>query len=233
MSESDDLRIGPMRAFERDRVLDRWREQFGLYSEAHTNNWIDAALDDDYASVRCFTVGSREELAGFLVLKRFPGAELDDTFPDVDTSGWPRAADNAQVYMVCVADDWKRRGVATHLVYRGHDHLREHGVGRAWAASWHRAYDPDSRALFRSCGYEQVGEQADFYRTGEGNPERDCPDCGSPCTCSASFWTTPVDAGDVACAECGSRETRLTGEVRGGEFEWRCGGCGLRWYRGT
>lgn len=192
---STELKLGPARDFEHERVMDLWAEQFGTFG--HEEDLLEDAFDSDTNGIWCLTIGSREELRAFSVVTRFSIEQLDDDYPGVDTSDWPKATRNGNTYMVCVADDSKNRGFATHLVRRGHTWQLKNDVRRLFATCWHRENHVDSRRLFRTLGYEKIGEQEEYYRTEEGEPDRDCPDCGVGCTCTASFWTKVITEDDA------------------------------------
>lgn len=192
---SQELKIGIGRDFEYDRVLDLWDEQFGLYG--WEEDLLDDAFDRDTYGIWCITIGSQEELLAFAVVNRFAIEQFTDNYPGVDTSDWPKATNNGNTHMVCVAEHAKNQGYATALVRRGHNWQLKNDVRRVFATCWHREDHVDSRRLFRSLGYEKIGEQAEHYRTEDDEPDRDCPDCGTGCTCTASFWTKAITEEDA------------------------------------
>ncbi len=192
--EWDNLKIGIGRDFERDWMVELWKEQFGHWDEGHVEETIDAALGDD-GGVHCYTIGSENALVAFAVIHFFATEHFSGRF-DTDTSDWPKAVENAEMTMVCVADGWKRQGMATKLHTRACEYIRKRDVKRVFAVSWHRDRHPDSRLLFDSLGYEKLGEEDSYYAAGDDKPERHCPDCGIGCTCAASFYTTVLEDGD-------------------------------------
>ena len=195
MSSQQELMLGPAREFEHDRVFDLWDEQFGTFG--HEEDLLEDAFDPDTNGIWCITLGTRKKLYGFAVVTRFTIEQFTGNYPDVDTSDWPKATYNGNTHMVCVADRAKNNGYAKYLVQRGHAWQLDNDVRRVFATCWHRDDHVDSRRLFRSLGYEKIGEQAEHYRTEEGEPDRDCPDCGVGCTCNASFWTKAITQDDT------------------------------------
>lgn len=191
-SQRRELKIGIGRDFERDMMLNLWEEQFGFYGEGHEADYVDAALDKGHGGVYCYTIGTRNELAAFLIVETIPTEDMDDCF-GTDTSDWPKAVNNAHIYMVCVADRWKQRGYATKLVHRAYEYLRKLDIKRVFAVSWNRENHPDSRLLFDSLGYEQIGREEAYYANAPDEPSRDCPDCGLGCECTATFHTTVLE----------------------------------------
>lgn len=193
--DRSELKIGLARSFERDMILALWGEQFGFYDRAdHAAEWVDTALDHDHHGAWCYTIGAREELAAFLLLRRVAIEDFDaEIGADADTSDWPKAAWNVEPYMVAVADYWQRQGFATILHQRAVEkYLRPNDYRRLYATCWIRD-QPGSPELFASLGYERVTVIEDYYATDDGEPDRDCPDCGVGCECPAAIYTTALE----------------------------------------
>ena len=190
---STEVKIGPARPFEREAVEQLWSEEFGFFG--HEEELLDDAFDTDHNGIWCLTVGSREELWGFALVTRVPRHNFDNHY-DTDTRDWPVANDNGNVDMLCVAPDRREQGIGTRLVERCHRWLCRNDIVRTFAVSWHREDRFDSRPLFRSLGYQKIGEEEGYYD--DEDYTRDCPDCGAGCSCTASFWTRTLRGDDDA-----------------------------------
>jgi len=190
---SSQLQLGPAREFERDRILDLWADQFGTYG--HEDDLVDDALDDGtwrYA----YTIGNKDDLYAFSLLTTVSIEDVSSHYEQADTSNWPKATKNGCVYMLCVADHAKNHGYGKTLLRRSHEWFWLNDIKRVYTTSWHRENEIDSRPLFESVGYEQL-ETVDEYYTADDGPQRNCPDCGVGCTCTASHWTIALEETDV------------------------------------
>lgn len=196
--QRSDLELGPIRDFERDMVLDLWGEEFGYYDyEGYETDMVDKALDRDHAGLRCYTIGHPDELAAFMIVNRLSIEDFDDAYPGADTSDWPKATWNAEIYMVAVADRWKRQHFATYLHQRAaKGYLLPNDYRRCYAVCWDRL-EPGSPELFESLGYRHITTIPNYYETEDGEPDRDCPVCGVGCGCSAKIYTTVLEDDDA------------------------------------
>lgn len=192
---SQQLELGPAREFERDMILDLWAEQFGTYG--HEPETVDSAIDRDTGGLWCYTIGTRDDLYAFAVVESVPIENMGDEY-GVDTSDWPKAVNNGNIYMVCVKDAAKNNGYAKMLVRRASAYFWNEGIRRVFATCWHRENAVDSRELFSSLGYRQLAVEEGYYAdVPDDVNERDCPDCGRGCECAASHWTLALDESDV------------------------------------
>lgn len=185
--QHSDLNIGPV--FEptsAEAIYDVWQGQFGTYPETtHELDTINRALDEHVNSTWAWTASTSRSTAGILVGRFLQVEDIDMRF-DTDTSDWPKPVESAEISMVAVTRHFRNQGIATELCERFMKYASQY-VDRVFAASWQREDAVDSSRLFESLGFERLGEEPEYYDTEEY--QRDCPDCGLGCSCSAAFYT--------------------------------------------
>jgi GNAT superfamily N-acetyltransferase len=88
---------------------------------------------------------------------------------------------------LCVAENWRGKGVGSALVRSRFEWLRSHDVQKVFGVSWVRDDGPSSKYLFEKFGFEELAHVHEYYYRDE-TPRRWCPDCGEPCGCDAKIY---------------------------------------------
>lgn len=69
--------------------------------------------------------------------------------------------DEAHLLIISVAPEWRRRGFARQLLAHLRSHAREVGVAQLFLEV--RASNEAAIALYRTCGFEEVGRRKSYY----------------------------------------------------------------------
>jgi len=170
-----------------DAVQRLWSDRFGGPSSVQ-QKWIGAVLEANHSAVGLVAVASPADMVvGVSLLDvgdraytcRYLGLDALDVGPTL-------ADRNGLFHLSCVRVDWEGCGIGTAFYERRLAILRERDVPRAFGISWHRPHTLDSRVLFEKHGFTCLTTVERYYaRLAE---RADCPDCGGPCTCTASLY---------------------------------------------
>ncbi|WP_167837453.1 GNAT family N-acetyltransferase [Halosimplex halophilum] len=135
-----------------------------------------------------------ETVLGFGVVICVSRADAVERF-DVSLSEYPLGEEVAIFHASAVREGWEGNGIGSALMDARLRFARSAGVDSAVGTAWLRPHTVDSSALFEKMGFERMDTVEDFYRSLDD--ERECPDCGTPCECSAGIYVwTPADAAD-------------------------------------
>lgn len=191
MSSTAAFHLRPMTPDDAGAVRQLWAHRFGG-APATRQKWIDAVLDPDHtATARIATARADLSVVGFGMLevgsraytRRYLGLDA------LDLSA-PLADRNGLFHLCCVREAWEGRGVGSALHARRLRLLAERDVVQAFGIAWHRPHTVDSRVLFEKHDFTALATVDQYYaRT---TPRSKCPDCGGPCTCTASLYTRPL-----------------------------------------
>lgn len=191
MTTTCPVHIRPMAIGDTDAVQRLWSARFGG-APATQQNWITAALDGSHSAVGLVAVAPPgDTVVGLSLLDvgdraytrrylRLDALELDP----------PLADRNGLLHLSCVRADWEGRGIGTAFYERRLTILRERDVPRAFGISWHRPHTVDSRVLFEKFEFTCLTSVERYYA--RLDERSDCPDCGGPCTCTASLYARPL-----------------------------------------
>lgn len=149
-------------------------------------DWLDAVIDPN-RSAQGHVAVENAAVIGFGLLET-AGRSYTRDYLGLESLGVaPQLADrNGIFHMYCVHTDHEGRGVGTALYARHVDLCVEESVTRAFGIAWHRSSHSDSRPLFEHFGFRRLGTFQRFYQRTESRVH--CPDCGGPCTCTASLY---------------------------------------------
>jgi len=184
--------IRPMTDGDTDAVQRLWSARFGGPASVQ-QAWIGAVLDASHSAVGLVAVAAATDtVVGFSLLdvgdraytRRYLGLDALDLGP-------PLADRNGLFHLSCVHADWEGYGIGTAVYERRLALLRARAVPRAFGIAWHRAHTVDSRVLFEKHGFTRLTTTERYYERTGGRS--DCPDCGTPCTCTASLHTRLLD----------------------------------------
>jgi len=181
-----------MRDGDADAVRRLWSDRFGGPSSIQ-QKWVGAVLDASHSAVGLVAVApATGTVVGLSLLdvgdraytRRYLGLDALDLGP-------PLADRNGLFHLSCVHADWEGHGIGTNFYERRLAILRERGVPRAFGIAWHRLHTVDSRVLFEQHGFTRFATAERYYERTGGRS--DCPDCGTPCTCTASLHARRLD----------------------------------------
>jgi GNAT superfamily N-acetyltransferase len=71
------------------------------------------------------------------------------------------------LYWICVAGDWRGRGLGTQLLEQSEEAIADLGGNRVYIETSGRPFYEPTRAFYLARGYTQVAELADFYAPGD------------------------------------------------------------------
>lgn len=192
MAEDASYLLRPMLADDADAVQHLWGTRFGGAPSTQTN-WIEAVLDPGHSAEGLVAAAVPDgRVVGFSFLdvgsrdytRRYLGLDaLDLDLPLADRNGL--------FHLSCVEADWEGSGVGSAFYERRLTILRERDVPRAAGIAWHRPQTVDSRVLFEKYAFTRLVSVERYYtRT---TPRANCPDCGDPCTCTASLYRRGIN----------------------------------------
>lgn len=169
----------------RSEIEDLWMEFDHPQEEL-----LDVVLDPDcvkYEYNRAFVALSTSgDVVGFGIANRC-GREWLDNRIGVPAIGHRFANKNGYLHTLCVAENWREKGVGTALVRARLEWLQSHDAETVFGISWMRENGPSSSLLFEKFGFEELAHVREYYYSDE-EPRRYCPDCGEPCECSAKVY---------------------------------------------
>ena len=174
-----------------DAVQQLWSVRFGG-APSTQSRWIEAALDPTHSAVGFVAEPDRpDRIAGFSLLDvagrdythQYLGLDVIDAAP-------PLADRNGIFHLSCVRVDWEGRGIGSAFYDRRLSVLTDRSVPRTFGIAWHRPHTVDSRALFENRAFTTVATVERYYARTGSRPN--CPDCGGPCTCTATIYARTV-----------------------------------------
>jgi len=175
-------------AIDRREIRSLWERRTGLgISEV-----LDAVVDERTAAYG-FVATKVETVLGFGVVIVVPEEDADDRL-SVPLAAYPLGDEVAIFHASAVREEWEGNGIGSALMRVRLRLAREAGVDSGIGTAWLRPHTVGSSALFEKFGFERVDTVPEFYASID---DRECPDCGDPCECSAGIYLwTPADGAD-------------------------------------
>ncbi|QLH83783.1 GNAT family N-acetyltransferase [Halosimplex pelagicum] len=162
--------------------------------ESRTGFEISQVLDGvfhDEKPAYGFVATKVETVLGFGVVICVPRDSAEERF-SISLNEYPLGEEVAVFQASAVREDWEGKGIGSALMDARLRFTRKISVDSAIGTAWLRPHTVDSSILFEKMGFERLDTIENFYQTIDD--ERDCPDCGTPCGCSAGIyvWTPPA-----------------------------------------
>jgi ribosomal protein S18 acetylase RimI-like enzyme len=192
MTLTPDPNLPPRIQFRAPRPYDR-RELAALY-ERRTGFGLETTFDllfDDEQAVYGLLAVDVERIVGMGIVEIFHREGVEE-YLAVDTEGYPIGDVNGVMHALAVHEEWEGRGIGTELLRLRLELVREgHDADAAFGVAWLRPHTADSSVLFETVGFDRLDTVDEYYRDLES--DRDCPDCGQPCTCAAAIYGMELD----------------------------------------
>jgi len=138
-----------------------------------------------------FGIGIIEEttdLINQLAISEVPKKQLRERLERIKTIGFFKS--------VAVTEKHEKQGIASALTEAIILEFRNRSIRNLMAFSWKRSSGPTSIGILKNYGFKELCVIPDFWTEDSIRREYSCPECGSPCHCSAIVFHKTLHADD-------------------------------------
>lgn len=150
--------------------------------------------------VRYISKPEQYVVLGSISQDKLLGALIGSVLGDDESSGYDsvlqihesgiRLADHrvGLVKSVAVEKRFRHCGIGTHLTEEAMRQLKKLGCGAFFAVSWVSNKPDSSQGMFEKLNYRKLIRLKNYWTQDSIEQGYDCPNCGSPCFCSAIYY---------------------------------------------
>jgi ribosomal protein S18 acetylase RimI-like enzyme len=86
-----------------------------------------------------------------------------------------------------VTDAYQSKGAGTSLCKAAIQYFREAGCNAVFTVAWESGQPQSSLSMLQGLGFKSFAEVPDFWKVSDPQQDHQCPRCGFPCKCIATF----------------------------------------------